>query len=59
MNAHGSSGELEMFMNEKLKQAPDGQEELLHLEPQGLGEDQREREGCRGGLALCHKDFIS
>lgn len=59
MNAHGSSSELEMIMNGNLGQAPDGQEELLHLESQGLGKDQREREGYRGGLAFYHEDFIS
>lgn len=41
MNAHGSSEELEMFMNEKLGQAPDGWEEQLCQESQGLGKDQR------------------
>ena len=59
MNAHGSLGELEMFMNGKLGQAQDGQEELPHLESQALGKDQRERGGCRGGFALCQEDFIS
>lgn len=41
MKAHGSSEELEMFMNGKLGQAPDGREELLYPESQGLGKDQR------------------
>lgn len=58
MNAHGSSEELEMFTNGKLGQVPDGQEELLDLESQGLGKDQREWEGCNGALTLCHEDFI-